>query len=105
MSIGKRTSDNGVDVHGKRFSTCTVASSYLIASFDGYGLAIATGVPNGTYRRWTGATPPFRGPRSGGARRAHVHASPRPSGGSLPSKLSLREGGGAGEEFGDRVVR
>ena len=32
MSIGKCTSDNGVDVHGKRFSTCTVASSYVVAS-------------------------------------------------------------------------
>ena len=32
VSIGKRTSDNGVDVHGKRVSTCTVASVYVVVS-------------------------------------------------------------------------
>ena len=32
VSIGKRTSDNGVDVHRKRVPTCTVASSYVVAS-------------------------------------------------------------------------
>ena len=32
VSIGKCTSDNGVDVHGKRVSTCTVASYYAVAS-------------------------------------------------------------------------
>ena len=32
VSIGKRTSDNGVDVRGKRFSTCTAAFPYVTGS-------------------------------------------------------------------------
>ena len=30
VSIGECTSDNGVDVHGKRFSTCTAALPYVV---------------------------------------------------------------------------
>ena len=91
MSIGKRTSDNGVHVHEKRVSTCTAALLYVAVFVAVPALSWRRAVPIRGQRRWTGATPPFGPPGSA-------------PGGALPSKLSLREGGGVDEESRDAVV-
>ena len=69
VSIGKRTSDNGVDVHGKRVSPCTVASVYVVLSLmvtaSRLQLACRTGDAGGGRER-----PPFWTPwiSTGGGR-------------------------------------
>ena len=76
VSIGKRTSDNGVDVHGKRVSPCTVASVYVVLSLmvtaSRLQLACRTGDAGGGRER-----PPFWTPWIS------------TGGGALPSNLSL----------------
>ena len=88
VSIGKRTSDNGVDVHGKRVSTCTVDSVYVVVSLmvtaSRSQLACRTGDAGGGRER-----PPLLDPldQHRGASACARRCSP--PGGALPSKLSL----------------
>ena len=88
VSIGKRTSDNGVDVHGKRVSPCTVASVYVVLSLmvtaSRLQLACRTGDAGGGRER-----PPFWTPWISTGEHRHVHADAPLQGGALPSKLSL----------------
>ena len=87
VSIGKRISGNGVDVHGKRVSTCAVASVYVVVSLmvtaSRSQLACRTGDAGGGRER-----PPFWTPWISTGEHRHVHAD-APLQGSLPSKLSL----------------
>ena len=75
VSIGKCTSDNGVDVHGNASLCC--------CNRCGSGPSVAPAASIRGQRRWTGATPTIRGPWIGRGGRAHVHASPRPSGNGI----------------------
>ena len=91
VPIGRRTSDNEVDVHGKRLSTCTAALPYVAVFVAVSALPLhrpcrSEDTGGGRER------PPFGTAWIGSAGWPHVHSPCHARGGSLPCHRSLRDG-------------
>ena len=87
MSIGRRTSDNGVSVRQKRFSACAtdfpyVADFLVFPALPLHRPRCSEDTEGGRER-----TPKKGGTHAALTRSTLSHASARPLGGSLPSKM------------------